>query len=85
MIIKSTCGKTFLLMNEPWAPIFVFSRTVFSELQVLIPGPEKVEMNTRPKLILCTCGSEKHYPRCGSRSGESTSCSSKFKKIYYIS
>ena len=32
-------------MNEPWAPIFVFSRTVFSELQVLIPGLGKAEMN----------------------------------------
>ena len=74
-------------MNEPWAPIFVFSRTVFSELQVLIPGLGKVEKKTRPELILQTCGSEKHYPRCGSRSEENTSCSSKnvFVFVFVIS
>ena len=39
-------------MKEPWAPIFDCSRTVFSDFQVLIPGLGKVEMDTRPKLIL---------------------------------
>ena len=77
MIINLPAVKHFSLWTSLGLQSLSFQEQSSASSRSLSLVWEKVDMNTRPKLILWTCGSEKHYPRCGSRSEENTSCSSK--------
>ena len=51
---QHTCGSILFLMKDPCAPIFVFSREVFSLFTVLIPGLNKCTIR-RSGYLLCNC------------------------------
>ena len=51
---QHTCGSILFLMKDPCAPIFVFSREVFSLFTVLMPGLNKCKIR-RSWYLLCNC------------------------------